>query len=300
MKINKERSPHLISTFFFCSTITAISFSLAAPFFPYQKNVFRRSGISLAVGIDISKSMLAEDVSFPFKDKDSFTILNRFNLSRLFAIDLLSELDGEDIGIFIFAGNGIELVPLTADYGYCRYILKHINDTDITLYGSHLGKAITTGVTMLDNHPGIAAKRIVIISDGEDMGNGQATYDEAAKLAVSKRIKIYTVGVGSPTGSLIPLRSSVSGPLSYYVDESQMPLKTRLNPGILETIAKITGGRYFDVKNSNAVKNLVRTFLDETRKVKETKHMEPAMFDLSPIFLLTGFLSFIAGVFKYP
>jgi Ca-activated chloride channel family protein len=108
-----------------------------------------RSGhdrVTLIVGLDVSKSMLAEDV---FATSDSQDITNRLNLGRTFIGELLNELDGEQVGLFFFARNGIEVVPPTSDHGFIRYILRHTDLSGLTDSGSDLLAAVATGETML-------------------------------------------------------------------------------------------------------------------------------------------------------
>ena len=124
----KKFGPYLQNTLLLSLTVIALTLALAKPKIAYDKIFFNRAGIAIALGIDISKSMLAEDVALPAGGQQLFRIANRLNHARWFAMRFLAELHGESIGAFIFADEGIEIVPLTTDYAFSRYILKHIND----------------------------------------------------------------------------------------------------------------------------------------------------------------------------
>jgi len=271
--------------------------SLAGLKVQYQRTYFDRAGIELAIAIDVSKSMLAEDVSFPLEGRRLFNVLNRLNRARYFALNFLSELHGERIGAYLFANIGVEVIPFTRDYGYCRYILRHINDADITVPGSDLGDAIRTGIAMLESSHHAGEKVIVLISDGEDITLDKSSLYESAQRAASKRIKIFTVGVGTGKGVLIPIRSQDGiSILDYYVDEDGSYLKTSLVQDTLRNIASITGGLYLRVTDENASANLMESVLQQAKFSEKTKSVEPAWFDLSPFLLMAGLAFFIVGI----
>lgn len=302
----KKPGPYILSVFFICMTVAAVAISLAEPAIRYEKTCFNRKGIELAIGIDVSKSMLAEDAVFPVKERDRFSTFNRLNRARCFALDILSGMRGERLGVYAFAGKGVELVPFTRDYGYCRYILKHISETEITGPGSDLGEAIRTGAAMLKSFPcsqpgnqapGISvkgAKVIILISDGEDIHPDKSSLYESARCAADNGIRIYTVGVGTGKGVLIPVRNEKGDLLSYYTDKDGLYLKTRLVQDSLENIATVTGGQYFRINRENTSENLIKAVLKEAMDV--TKSREVAWLDLSPFFMITGLVFFVAGV----
>ncbi|MCD6353807.1 MAG: VWA domain-containing protein [Proteobacteria bacterium] len=294
---NKSVIPYLVSTLFLCFTILSVTLSIAQPKAQYKKTYFNRAGIELAIGIDVSKSMLAEDVSFPPEGMELFTIFNRLNRARYFAINLLSKLHGERIGACIFADKGIEIIPFTRDYGFCRYILKHLNDTEITTPGSDLGEAIGSGITMLESSRSQGAKIIILISDGEDISLDKSSLYEFAQLAADKRIKIYTIGIGNGKGVLIPLRSEDgTAILNYYVDEDGEYLKTNLVQDTLKNIADITDGEYFRLTEEDTPEKLIEAILQKAKTIEETKSIELAWLNLSPFFLLGGLAFFVAAM----
>ena len=100
--------------------------ALAEPVIYRVRPVFKRNRVDIAVGIDISKSMLAEDAAFPKTSKNYSLLQNRLNRARIMVLDLLDNLQGEKIEVFVFVATAYELVPLTNDYGYCRYLVENI------------------------------------------------------------------------------------------------------------------------------------------------------------------------------
>lgn len=294
--VRKGRARLALQTFLFCLVLILVSVALAGPKMQYTRTVFNRSGIDVVVGIDVSKSMLAEDASLPEEGERIFRIANRLNRARQFALEILSQLRGERIGVFLFADKGVEVVPFTRDYGFCRYILTYINDAEITVPGSDLGEAIRTGVSMFEDDGGKAARILVLISDGEDIRGDPSFFSESALLAAKENISVFTVGIGTGKSVLIPVRSD-DGTLivNYYLDEEGNHLKTRLEQEPLKTISEISGGRYFPSGEPEAPEALVKAMLEEAREVAYTKATEPAWLELSPLLFLAGFALFAWG-----
>jgi Ca-activated chloride channel family protein len=262
----------------------------------YAKVVFNRSGIDVAIGIDVSKSMLAEDEAIPEEGKKLFAIPNRLNRARYCALNIISALRGERAGVFMFASKGVSIVPLTTDYGYCQYILKHVNDATIAIPGSDLSQAITTGVSLFEGSSRKIVKTIILISDGEDISDDKSPIYEAAQRAAAQGIAIYTVGIGMGQGVLIPIRDSGANIEGYYQDEDGSYLKTRLEQDTLKGISTITGGLYFRAHDERSEDSIVDAILKRARNIEYTRVTEPAWFYLSPLLLCASFLFFIIGI----
>jgi len=277
--------------------LMALILSLAEPKLNYLKTVFNRGGIDLALGIDVSKSMLAEDEMIPHEGKKLFPIANRLNRARYCALNILSALRGERVGVFMFASKGVEVIPPTSDYGYCQYLLKHLNDATITIPGSDLSEAIMTGAVLLADASVKRVKALILISDGEDISIDPAAMDEAARRAAAQGIKIYTIGIGMGRGVLIPIRDTEgTAIIDYYMDEDGFYLKTRLEQDTLKMIAAATGGSYFHASEEHCEDRVVEAIVKHARTVEYTKVTEPAWFYLSPVLLGIGLLTFCSGI----
>jgi Ca-activated chloride channel family protein len=294
--VKKRPIPYVVSTLFLSLALGAVIFSLAGPKVQYTKVVFNRSGIDVAIGIDVSKSMLAEDEAIPEEGKKLFAIPNRLNRARYSALNIISALRGERAGVFMFASKGVLIVPLTNDYGYCQYILKHVNDATITIPGSDLSQAIATGVSLFEGSSRKTVKTIILISDGEDISDDKSPIYEAAQRAAAQGIAIYTVGIGMGQGVLIPIRDSGGNIEGYYMDEDGSYLKTRLEQDTLKSISTITGGRYFRAHDERSEDGIVDAILKRARTIEYTRATEPAWFYLSPILLCAAFLFFVLGI----
>jgi len=293
----KSPFPYALAALLFSLAFAALIVALAEPKLQYNKVVFNRSGIDVVIGIDVSKSMLAEDETLPEEGKKLFAIPNRLNRARYCALNIVSALKGERTGIFMFASKGVSIVPLTSDYGYCQYIIKHINDATITIPGSDLSQAIATGMSLFEESPRKTAKIIILISDGEDISEDSSPIHEAAQRAAAQGIAIHTVGIGTGQAVMIPIRDSAGTSIEgYYQDEDGSYLKTRLDQDTLKGIAATTGGSYFRAHDERNGDGIVDAILKRAQTIEYTRATEPAWYDLSPGALCAALLFLIMGI----
>jgi len=293
----KSPFPYALAALLFSLAFAALIVALAEPKLQYNKVVFNRSGIDVVIGIDVSKSMLAEDETLPEEGKKLFAIPNRLNRARYCALNIVSALKGERTGIFMFASKGVSIVPLTSDYGYCQYIIKHINDATITIPGSDLSQAIATGMSLFEESPRKTAKIIILISDGEDISEDSSPIHEAAQRAAAQGIAIHTVGIGTGQAVMIPIRDSAGTSIEgYYQDEDGSYLNTRLDQDTLKGIAATTGGSYFRAHDERNGDGIVDAILKRAQTIEYTRATEPAWYDLSPGALCAALLFLIMGI----
>ena len=294
--VKRPLIPRVAATLFFILTLGGVIFALTEPKVQYTRVVFNRSGIDVAIGIDVSKSMLAEDEAIPEEGKKLFAVPNRLNRARYCALNIISALRGERAGVFMFAGKGIPIVPLTNDYSYCQYILKHVNDATIAIPGTDLSQAIATGVSLIEGSPRKTVKVIILISDGEDISDDKSPIYEAAQRAATQGIAIYTVGTGMGQGVLIPIRDAGGNIEDYYRDEDGSYLKTRLEQDTLKSISEMSGGRYYRAHDERSENGIVDAILKRARTIEYTRATEPAWFYLSPLLLCAAFIFIIIGI----
>ena len=291
-RVKKKPLPHALTTLFLCLALGALILSLAEPKRQYTKTVFNRSGIDVVIGIDVSKSMLAEDEALPEDGKKLFAIPNRLNRARYCALNIISALKGERTGIFMFASKGVTVVPLTNDYGYCQYIIKHVNDATITIPGSDLGQAVDTGVSYFEGEPRKTVRTIILISDGEDISDDKAAALEAARRAAMQGVNVYTIAIGGSRQVLIPVRNADATAIEdYYRDEEGGYLRTAMSTEPLKSIATATGGSFFRGHDERSAEGIVEAMLKRARTVEYTRATEPAWYPLSPILLCAAFFS---------
>ena len=219
-------------TLVLCSTLF-ILLALARPQWGYEWRETKGRGIDLLIALDTSRSMLAEDVK-----------PNRLDRAKLAILDLLDQLEGDRVGLVAFAGTAFLQCPLTLDYDAYRQTLASIDTEAIPKGGSDIASAIAEAQASFaedDNY-----KILVLITDGEDLEAGGIAQ---ARLAAEEGVKIFTVGVGSAKGDLIPIDSD-TGERDYLRDDYGNPVKTSLDESTLIAIATATGSFYVPLGNT--------------------------------------------------
>jgi Ca-activated chloride channel family protein len=230
----RELSPSLnrksqnMKALFMVLSIFAIAIALMRPQWGFEWKEVKRSGLDILIAIDTSKSMLAEDVK-----------PNRLERSKLAVKDLIKKLQGDRIGLIAFAGDAFLQSPLTVDYSGFMLSLDDLDVHTIPKGGTSLSNAIKAA---LEGYEGGKKKYkvLVIITDGEDHEGKAVEWAEKAK---EQGIKIFTVGIGTEEGELIPLTDE-SGRMMFLKDRSGNVVKTSLDENTLQQIALTTGGSY--------------------------------------------------------
>lgn len=208
---------------------------LSRPQFGKKVVELKRSGIDLIIAVDTSLSMLAEDMK-----------PNRLERAKMEINNLLDILQGDQIGIVVFAGEAYTQCPLTLDYDAARMFLGIIDANSVSQPGTDLGKAILQAV---DSYPKGQKKykTVILLTDGEDH-NGNAL--KMAEKAASEGIKIFTIGIGSGAGEPIPLRDGDGKIIGYKKDDSGQMVLSKLDEAALQNIASKTGGKYYRSSNT--------------------------------------------------
>lgn len=251
----------------------------------------------LAVGIDVSKSMLAEDVVLQRQAGERAAPLsNRLNAARRCALSIIERLDGEKVGLFFFARNGIEVVSPTRDLGFLRYMVTHTNLGDLTESGSNLLAALDSGMMMVESQTGIPARAVILITDGEDTENNRSATLQGLAQRTGTVSPVFTVGVGHTNEVFIPIRRKGTPDIEgFFMDSQDIPLKTRLDQQRLQEIAAATGGAYFYLGENQQDKIAEKILQKITAATVAPVDLPPqrAPLDLSPLFLLGSLLCYI-------
>lgn len=216
--------------------IASLIFAAANPQTGSKMKEAKREGIDLFLAVDISNSMLAEDI-----------VPNRLSRAKQAISKLIDKLQGDRIGIIVFAGTAYVQLPITTDYSSARMFLSTLNTELINAQGTAIGAAIQTALKSFDQDE--RNKAIVVISDGEDHENEAAI--KAAKEALDKGIYVYTIGMGLPEGTPIPIYGRNGVRTGYRKDANNTTVITRLNEKVLQQIAEAGGGVYVRASNSN-------------------------------------------------
>jgi Ca-activated chloride channel family protein len=207
--------------------------SLAKPRWGYSIEEAHRRGIDILIAVDTSRSMLSNDVQ-----------PSRLERVKLSTQDLINQLEGDRVGLIAFAGRAFVQAPLTIDYGAVIDAIRDLNTQTIPEGGTNISEAIdlaakTYGKSATGN------RALVIFTDGEDL-SGDAI--RAAKAASDQGVRIFTVGVGTPQGSLIPIKGEDAQNV-FVKDEKGQVVKSKLDEKRLREIAETTGGIYLHLEN---------------------------------------------------
>ena len=228
-----------------------IVFSLANPQIGTRLEEVKRTGVDIFIAIDVSKSMLAEDITPNRLDKAKHEIAN-----------FIEKLQGDRIGLIAFSGLAFVQCPLTLDYGAAKLFLNDIEVGSVPQPGTAISEAIKTAMRSFTSRE-LKYKVLVLITDGEDHEEDPI---EVAKEATKEGIIIYTVGMGSPQGAPIPEFDKYGQQVGYKKDKDGQIVTSKLDVLTLEKIAFETGGKFY-VSTTGEVE--LDKILDEVNKMEK-------------------------------
>ncbi len=226
--------------------IFSLTLALVNPKIGTKIETIKREGVDVVFALDVSKSMLAEDIA-----------PNRIDKSKQLITQIINSLGGDRVGIIGYAGSAFPQVPITTDFSTTKLFLNSMNTDMVSSQGTAITEAIKMAETYYNDEDQVN-KVLFIISDGEDHeGNISEIVNEAANLG----IRIYTIGVGTETGGPIPYKRN--GILQYYKrDKKNQQVITKLNANKLNEIASKGNGKYINGSNTSEVIEEVNTILN--------------------------------------
>lgn len=232
--------------------VLGLIIGLVNPKIGTKMETVKREGIDIVFAMDVSKSMLAEDVA-----------PNRLDKSKQIVSQIINQLGSDRIGIVAYAGSAFPVLPITTDYGVAKMFLQSMNTGMVSSQGTSLDEAIKLSSTYFDDKSK-TSKLLILISDGEDHSEGsESAAEEANKLGM----KIITIGIGTEKGGTIPLKKN--GIIeSFQRDNNNEVVITKLNPASLEVIAKATKGGYVNGNNTKEVLEYIKNALDKIQKTE--------------------------------
>ena len=212
--------------------------SLAQPRWGYTFQDVKRKGLDLLVAVDTSRSMLSNDVQ-----------PNRLERVKLAIQDLIDELQGDRVGLIAFAGRAFLQAPLTIDYDAVIEAVTDLDTKTIPEGGSNISRAITLA-TQSFGKSAMGNRALIIFTDGDATDRTESSGDamKTAKAAADAGVRIFTIGVGTPQGSLIPVPGE-NGETSFVKDSAGQVVKSKLDDKRLREVAEATGGFYLHLEN---------------------------------------------------
>lgn len=252
---DRSKTKPLVKFVIALAVVSFISLALVNPQIGSRLETVQREGIDLVFAVDVSKSMLCEDVQ-----------PNRLDRAKLIISRTLDELVSDRIGIITYAGRAYPQLPITTDYGAARLFLKNVNTNLIPSQGTAIGEAIDLATRYFDDMDQ-KNRLLVILSDGEDHEEG---IDDVISKALEAQIKIFTIGIGTERGGPIPVknRGIITG---YKKDQNGEVVITKLNSSLLADIASQGEGNFFEGNSTRkAVEALMDTLMEMEKSQFET------------------------------
>lgn len=228
-----------------CLAIACMSFALVNPKVGTKLETVKREGVDIVFALDVSKSMLVEDIA-----------PNRLDKSKQLITQIINGLSGDRVGIIGYAGSAFPQVPITTDFAATKLFLNGMNTDMVSSQGTAITQAIEMAQTFYDDES--QTNRVMfLVSDGEDHGGNIAKISEEA---AEKGIRIFPIGVGTVEGGPIPIKKN--GVLQYYLrDKNNEQVISRLGEETLKEIAKTTNGEYLNGANTKEVVDRVKAIL---------------------------------------
>ena len=264
-------------------SIVSLVLGLMNPKIGTQLETVKREGVDIVFAMDVSRSMLAEDIA-----------PNRIEKSKRLVSAIINQLASDRVGIIAYAAQAVPQLPITTDYAAAKMFLQALNTDMLSSQGTALDSAIDLAGTFFDDED--QTNRVIfLISDGEDHSEEASN---AASRAAKLGIKIFTFGVGTESGAPIPLKRN--GIIeSYKKDSDGEVVITKLNQNILQNIAESTGGIYQDGNNTQKVLD----FVSEQLKAMDKKEFEAKKFvsfkDRFQAFLLAALIFLLIDLFLF-
>ena len=241
---NASRIRPVVKFIFVMVALSLLIFAAARPQFGQSERTEKRQGIEAIVALDISNSMLAEDVA-----------PNRLDRAKQMLSKLMDNMVNDKVGLVVFAGDAFVQLPITCDYVSAKMFLNSIKPDLIKTQGTAIGQALATSIRCFGEQSD-ASRAIILITDGE---NHEDDAVAVAKHAKEQGIQVLVVGIGKPEGSPIP----VPGTNTFRKDRQGNVVVSKLNEDMCREIAQAGGGIYVRCDNTNTAMKAIQKELDK-------------------------------------
>ena len=251
--------------------------ALARPQFGTRLDTRERMGIEAIIALDVSNSMLAEDVK-----------PNRLEKAKMMVSNMVEGMRDDKISLIVFAGQAFVQLPITSDYVSAKMFLETISPSMINVQGTDIAEAIKLSQRSFTQQEDVS-RAIFVITDGEDNEGGAV---EAAKQAAASGIRVYVLGIGNPGGAPIP----IPGTGQYIIDEEGNTVVSKLNEEMCREIATAGQGSYIYVDNSSSAQKKLSEQLDRLAKAKMETQIYSESDEQFQGFILIGLLFLLIEV----
>ena len=263
--------------------ITMLAFAsfivaLARPQFGTRLDTRERTGIEAIIALDVSNSMLAEDVK-----------PNRLEKAKMMVSNMVDGMRDDKIGLIVFAGQAFVQLPITSDYVSAKMFLETISPSMMSVQGTDIAEAINLSMRSFTQQEDVS-RAIFVITDGED---NEARGVEAAKQAASQGVRVYVLGIGNPGGAPIPIPDTGQ----YIIDDEGNTVISRLSEEMCREIATAGNGSYIYVDNSSSAQKKLSEQVDRLAKAKMESQIYSEYDEQFQGFVLIGILLLLLDVF---
>ena len=277
---DQSRFKALLKLVVLAMAVVCFCIALVNPKVGTKLETVTREGVDIVFAIDVSKSMLAEDVA-----------PSRLEKAQQLTAQIINNLVSDRVGIIAYAGKAVPQLPITTDYAAAKMFLQNMNTDMLSSQGTAIDEAIQLSRTYF-NDAEQTNRVLVIISDGEDHNDLNL---DVAKAAAKEGIKIFTIGVGSEKGGPIPLKRN-GVVMRYKKNQKGETVITKLNPNTLTAIAEEANGLFIQGQNTKQVTEKIAEILNKLEK-KEFEAKEFSEFkDQFQWFLGLGLFFLILDV----
>jgi Ca-activated chloride channel family protein len=284
-KLSPEKSKFkpILKIILVALSLSFLIIALVNPKMGTKLETVKSEGVDVVFAIDVSKSMLAEDIA-----------PNRLEKAKQIVTKIINNLGSDRVGIIIYAGSAYPLLPITTDQAAAKMFLQNASPDMVSSQGTAINQALELATTYFDDEEQ-ANKYLILISDGEDHNNTDASI---AKEIAKQGIKLYSIGIGTKRGAQIPIK--IRGHIaSFKKDRKGEMVITKLNDEILKKIANEGNGKYILGNNTEKVVNYISEVLKnadkkefETKSFSDYKSQFQWFIAFSILFLLLDSLMF--------
>ncbi|MBD5779687.1 VWA domain-containing protein [Pelagicoccus sp. NFK12] len=261
-----------------CASLALLVVSVAQPRWGTEEQLTFERSREVIIAIDLSKSMLANDIK-----------PNRLERAKLVVEGMLDTLEGESVGLIVFAGTAFLQSPMSPDYQILRGFLDDINPSFIPQGGTNYTAMMETALDSFEQSDGMADRFLIIISDGESLDSG---WESRAQMLKEQNVRTICLGFGTKEGSLIP-----DGSGGYLKDPQGAVVLSKLEPGTLTQIARITGGIYREASVWVDLAQVVEETVEKGKAALKEREREDAMIERFHYFLAPGLLLLLLSIY---
>ncbi len=266
-----------VKFWFLASSYICMVLALARPQFGTRIEKRERNGIEAIIALDVSNSMLAEDVR-----------PSRLEKSKMLVSNLVDNMVDDKVGLIIYAGEAFNQLPITSDYVSAKMFLETISPSMIDVQGTDIAAAIRLAQRSFTRQDGVS-RAIFLITDGEDNEGGAV---EAAKEVAKAGIRVYVLGVGEPTGAPVP----IPGTGQYIIDNEGNTVVSKLNEEMCREIANAGMGHYIYVDNSSSAQEKLDAYVDQLSKSTLETEMYSEFDEQFQGFLILSLILLLADI----